>query len=58
MPEVLNSKLTPYYLSFVMHGSINIIRDWIKNDFDIETSTISSFIFRSCQGVTMALSDH
>ena len=58
MPEVLNPKITRYYLSFVMHGTLNMIRAWIKNDFDIETSVLSSFIYNSCQGVTMALSGH
>ena len=58
MPAVVNPKITRYYLSFVMHGTLNMIREWIKNDFDIETGELSSFIYKSCQGVTLALTGH
>ncbi len=55
MPEVLQSRIAPYYFSFVMHGSINVIRDWIANDFDVETSVIADFVFKACHGVTTSL---
>ena len=58
MPAVVNPKITRYYLSFVMHGTLNMIREWIKNDFDVETGELSSFIYKSCQGVTLALTGH
>ncbi|MCR4673522.1 MAG: TetR/AcrR family transcriptional regulator [Lachnospiraceae bacterium] len=44
----LDSKIVDYNISFVMHGSLAIIRDWIEKDFDLSEQTISDLVFDLC----------
>lgn len=41
-------KNTKYIYSFLLHGCIQIIIDWITNEFDLSVSEISKLIFELC----------
>lgn len=52
IPETYTDENDKYLFAFVMHGSINILRTWIKNDFDLETSKLAYLIYHSCHNAT------
>lgn len=48
LPELSDKSEEQYIYSFIMHGCLNIIVDWINNDFDIEAHKLSEIIFHIC----------
>ena len=52
VPEVTENSNEIYLFTFIMHGSLNVIRTWIKNDFDLPVSTLAELIFKSCNNIT------
>lgn len=40
-----------YVLCFIMQGSIHVIIEWIKHDFDLPAESIASLIFRLCNKI-------
>ena len=41
----------PYVLCFLMQGSIHMITEWIKRDFDIGSGQLAELIYRNCNRV-------
>ena len=41
----------PYILSFLMQGSVHMIMEWIKRDFDMEPKQLAFLIFQACNRV-------
>lgn len=52
VPEVTENSNENYLFTFIMHGSLNVIRTWIKNDFDLPVSALAELIFKSCNNIT------
>ncbi len=41
----------PYVLCFLMQGSVHMIIEWIRRDFDIEARTLALLIYQTCHRV-------
>ena len=41
----------PYILCFLMQGSVHMIMEWIKRDFDMEPGQLAILIFRTCSRI-------
>ena len=41
----------PYLLCYLMQGSVHMIMEWIKRDFDMEPRQLALLIFRACNRV-------
>ena len=41
----------PYILCFLMQGSVHMIMEWIKRDFDMDSKQLALLIFRACNRV-------
>ena len=52
IPGVYDSKKGSYLFTFVMHGSIDVLRTWIASDFDLEIPALANLIFKACSSVT------
>ena len=52
VPEAAENANEKYLFTFIMQGSLNVIRTWIKNDFDIPVSTLAQLIFMACNNIT------
>lgn len=48
LPFNCSDKTTKYIFSFLLHGCIHIIIDWISNGFDLSVSEISKLIYELC----------
>lgn len=48
LPDALKEK---YIYSFIMHGSHNIIVDWINNDFDVDSQKLAELIYHICNTI-------
>ena len=48
VPEILDNKYAPYVLTFVMNGCLNILRRWIRNDFDTPSRELAPLIYQLC----------
>jgi len=51
IPGLPDKHKEKYIYSFIMHGSHNIIVDWINNDFDIEAHKLADIIYHICDTV-------
>lgn len=52
VPEVKENSNESYLFTFIMHGSLNVIRTWIKNDFDLPVNVLAELIFKSCNNIS------
>ena len=50
-PELNDKPASDYLYTFIMYGSLNVIKAWIQNDFDTDTKDISNLLFRSCNNI-------
>ena len=41
----------PYILCFLMQGSVHMIMEWIKRDFDMDAGQLAHLVFRACNRV-------
>ncbi len=41
----------PYVLCFLMQGSVHMIMEWIKRDFDIDAKQLACLIYQACNRV-------
>ena len=41
----------PYILSFLMQGSVHMIMEWIRRDFDISSEQLASLIYQTCHRI-------
>ena len=41
----------PYILCFLMQGSVHMIMEWIKRDFDMDSKQLALLIVRACNRV-------
>lgn len=41
-----------YVFVFLMNGSINVLRTWIKNDFDMPIPDLAKLIYYSCHNIS------
>lgn len=41
----------PYLLCYLMQGSVHMIMEWIRHDFDMEPRQLALLIFRACNRV-------
>lgn len=53
VPTYESSSLENYKYSFVMHGSLSVIVDWINNDFAITSSELAALIYHSCNKIVI-----
>lgn len=51
VPLLITSSKEPYIYSFMMHGCISIITDWINRDFDISSKELAEVIYDSCNNI-------
>ena len=51
LPSLGSIEKEKYIYSFVMHGCVHIIMDWISSGFDLPESDIASIIFRLCDQI-------
>lgn len=52
IPEIKDSDHADYVFTFIMHGSLNAIKVWIENKFDIDESELAQVIYNSCKNIT------
>lgn len=48
LPFKCSDEIKSYIYTFLLHGCIHIIIDWINHDFDLSTASISNLIFELC----------
>lgn len=48
LPFNCSDKATKYIYTFLLHGCIHIIIDWIINDFELPVSEVSALIYGLC----------
>lgn len=51
VPEILDNKNADYLFTFVMYGSLNVLRVWIQSGFDTPTRDLAELIYQSCNNV-------
>ena len=51
VPEILDNKNADYLFTFVMYGSLNVLRVWIQSGFDTPTRNLAELIYQSCNNV-------
>ena len=51
IPVSCASEEEPYVLCFLMQGSVHMIIEWIRRDFDIEARTLALLIYQTCHRV-------
>lgn len=47
----INSYTEKYLYTFIMNGSLNVIRTWIINGFDCSEEMIANIIYHSCNNI-------
>lgn len=48
LPINCSDEIRVYVYSFLMHGCVHIIIDWINSDFNLPASTIAKLIYELC----------
>lgn len=51
VPEMLDNKNAKYLFTFVMHGSLSVLRTWIESGFDTNTKELAGLIFALCNNI-------
>ncbi len=54
VPDFNEMKSDKYIFVFIMNGSLNVLRTWIMNDFDMPIPEMASLIFQCNHNVTTA----
>lgn len=54
VPDFNEMKSDKYIFVFIMNGSLNVLRTWIMNDFDMAVHEMASLIFHCNHNVTTA----
>ncbi len=48
LPSNYSNEINAYIFSFLLHGCIHIIIDWINSDFNLSSDVIAKIIFELC----------
>ena len=51
VPEILDNSYAEYLFSFVMYGTLHVLRRWIGNNYDTPTKELAELIYHSCNNV-------
>ncbi len=51
VPEILDNSYAEYLFSFVMYGTLHVLRRWISNNYDTPTEDLAELIYHSCNNV-------
>lgn len=51
IPEIMDNKNADYLFTFVMYGSLNVLRVWIQNGFNTPTKDLAAVIYYACNNV-------
>ena len=51
LPVYIDQTSTRYVLTFIMHGCINIIIEWLESDCDLSAKEIAQLIFKLCNDI-------
>ncbi len=51
IPELSNTNNEKYVFTFIMHGSLNILREWIRNNFDVPVKDLAGLIYYLCNSI-------
>lgn len=51
VPDIHQTPNNTYLFTFVMHGCISVLRQWINEDFDLEIRVLAELIYNSCHSV-------
>ncbi|WP_029231538.1 TetR/AcrR family transcriptional regulator [Butyrivibrio sp. VCB2006] len=51
VPEILDYKNVDYVFTFVMHGTLNILRAWIEGGFVTPVKELAELIYNLCNNV-------
>lgn len=54
VPDFEEMKTDKYLFVFLMNGSLNVLRAWIKNDFDMPIPDLAKLIYYSCHNISSA----
>ncbi|WP_442855897.1 TetR-like C-terminal domain-containing protein [Butyrivibrio sp. AC2005] len=44
-------QIQSYVFTFVMHGSLNVLRVWIQNGFETPTNEMAELIYTLCNNI-------
>ena len=50
-PELDETPSAGYLYTFIMHGSLSVIKAWIENGFDEDVRVVSEVIFHCCNNI-------
>ena len=51
LPTFFDDKKDAVYFSFIMHGSLNVIVDWINSDYELPITDVADVKFHSCNNI-------
>ena len=51
LPEISDKLEENYMYSFIMHGCLHVIIDWIYHDFNIPEEKLARFIYYACEHI-------
>ena len=51
IPGILENNNADYLFTFVMYGSLNVLRVWIQSGFDTPIKDLAAFIYFTCNNV-------
>ena len=51
VPKAADTNVEQYLYSFVMHGSLSVIINWINRDFDVTANKLAGIIYHTCRQV-------
>ncbi len=54
VPDIKHTLNDQYLFAFIMHGSINVLRSWIKNDFDMPIPALANLLYNCCHNINTA----
>lgn len=55
-PIDLEPQKKDYLFTFIMYGSLNVITEWIDNDFNMPENELAELIFISCNNIVISTS--
>jgi AcrR family transcriptional regulator len=50
-PEIDEIPTARYVYTFIMYGSLNVIKTWIENGFDADIHALAEVIYHSCNNI-------
>ena len=51
LPIYIDQTSTLYVLTFIMHGCMNLIIEWLESDCDLSAKEIAQLIFKLCNDI-------